>query len=654
MYAEIRGTISDGASGTSPLTKSGGGILDLRTAINTYTGGTIINGGQISYTNERSFGAVPATAGTPTFNNNNILLDGGTIRVYSNATASFNINAARSINIGAGGGTFNIGNSSGANTLLANLWGSGPLTKIGNAVWTISSNNNSSNSNFTGDWNINTGRVNIATLGTDNLGSGTIHINGNPGVTSGLSTSMAGVTLANNIVLNANGETVTLDALTISGLLTLDGVIGGTGPVSIGSVASTAAASRGTGVVAFGNTGNNYSGGTNIGQGVLRLGASGVIPDGSAVLVGQADNVAAVNSGAGVQIGGTLDVNGMTETIGSLAGLAANGKVTLGSGTLIAGGDNTSTTFPGIMSGVGGSFTKAGGGTLTLTNANTYTGGTTVSGGTLLASNANAIGTGAPLAVNAGAIARSQAGQLTALDISSLTVAATGRVDVNDGGLVIRNGGQAGIQQATALAKTGLENGGAFDWQGPGISSTEAFNDNTTAGSVLYGVGVLQNNLNVAGSPDGTTTDATPGNEIYTSFKGRTVALNDTLVRYTYMGDADLSGDVTSTDYSLIDSGFALALSGWVNGDFDYSGSVDATDYALIDNAFAFQTGVLPEQVAAMYAQHAALFGQEYVDAFAAVQSGVVPEPATAGLLAAVLVAGVIPRRSRRRSGNRA
>jgi hypothetical protein len=112
------------------------------------------------------------------------------------------------------------------------------------------------------------------------------------------------------------------------------------------------------------------------------------------------------------------------------------------------------------------------------------------------------------------------------------------------------------------------------------------------------------------------------------------VALNDTLVRYTYMGDADLSGDVTSTDYSLIDSGFALALSGWVNGDFDYSGAVDATDYALIDNAFAFQTGVLPEQAAAMYAQHAALFGQEYVDAFAAIQSGVVPEPASLGVLA--------------------
>jgi hypothetical protein len=65
------------------------------------------------------------------------------------------------------------------------------------------------------------------------------------------------------------------------------------------------------------------------------------------------------------------------------------------------------------------------------------------------------------------------------------------------------------------------------------------------------------------------------------------------LVRFTYMGDADLDGEITGTDYSLIDGGFAFGLSGWLNGDFDCSGLIDGTDYALIDNAFAFQTGPL-------------------------------------------------------------
>src|SRR4029453_1346037 len=120
-----------------------------------------------------------------------------------------------------------------------------------------------------------------------------------------------------------------------------------------------------------------------------------------------------------------------------------------------------------------------------------------------------------------GATLRTATGRTPALDVNTLSVAATGRLDLNDGGLVKRNGGsgptgQTSTQQTTALLKTGLENGGSFDWQCPGISSKEAFNDNATAGSVLFGLGVVQNNLAAAGAADATTTDQTAGNEIYT------------------------------------------------------------------------------------------------------------------------------------------
>jgi autotransporter-associated beta strand protein len=53
--------------------------------------------------------------------------------------------------------------------------------------------------------------------------------------------------------------------------------------------------------------------------------------------------------------------------------------------TLTTGGNNTSTTFSGVIqdgAGVTG-LTKIGTGTFTLTGANTYTGGTTISAGTL-------------------------------------------------------------------------------------------------------------------------------------------------------------------------------------------------------------------------------------------------------------------------------
>ena len=68
----------------------------------------------------------------------------------------------------------------------------------------------------------------------------------------------------------------------------------------------------------------------------------------------------------------TLDVNSKTETIASLAG---TGTVKLGAGTLTTNGNNTSTTFSGLITdnGSGGTLTKIGTGTLVLSGgADTY------------------------------------------------------------------------------------------------------------------------------------------------------------------------------------------------------------------------------------------------------------------------------------------
>ena len=89
-------------------------------------------------------------------------------------------------------------------------------------------------------------------------------------------------------------------------------------------------------------------------------------------------------------------------TIGSLEG---DGVVSLGANNLAIGSNNLNTTFAGVINGPG-SVTKLGKGSLTLTNANTYGGGTTVSQGTLLVGNTSASGTGSgPLAVEAGTLA---------------------------------------------------------------------------------------------------------------------------------------------------------------------------------------------------------------------------------------------------------
>ncbi|HWP40653.1 MAG TPA: hypothetical protein VNL70_06975, partial [Tepidisphaeraceae bacterium] len=193
------------------------------------------------------------------------------------------------------------------------------------------------------------------------------------------------------------------------------------------------------------------------------------------------------------------------------------------------------------------------------------------------------------------------------------------RLDLNNNSMIIVGGDLA---TTTAQIRSGLENNGNFDWQGPGIGSTSAWEQNNAAGSFLYGLGVLLNDLAQVGG----------SGPIYTSFAGVDgLGGAEILVKFTYFGDADLSGSIDATDYSLIDNGYVNSLSGWLNGDFDYSGVIDATDYALIDNAYVNQVGPLAQT---LIASHEAMFGSEYLKALRAVQAGVVPEPATMGLLA--------------------
>jgi autotransporter-associated beta strand protein/T5SS/PEP-CTERM-associated repeat protein len=143
---------------------------------------------------------------------------------------------------------------------------------------------------------------------------------------------------------------------------------------------------------------SSYSGATAVNAGTLQAGATNAFAPGSAFTVAS---------------GATLDLNGFNQSIGSLAGA---GNVTLGAGTLTTGGDNTSTTFSGAISGTGG-LVKQGTGALTLTGVSSYTGATAVNAGTLVVNGAIA---NSAVTVNSGG-----------------TLRGTGSI----GGLTVGNGG---------------------------------------------------------------------------------------------------------------------------------------------------------------------------------------------------------------------
>ncbi len=108
---------------------------------------------------------------------------------------------------------------------------------------------------------------------------------------------------------------------------------------------------------------NTYAGGTTVSGGTLRAGSAGGFV-----------------SGAYVLNGGTLDLNDFDLSMSELSG--TGGTIDLGSAALSVGSGNTFTNFAGLIEGTG-SLEKTGTGELTLTGMNSYTGGTTISGGAL-------------------------------------------------------------------------------------------------------------------------------------------------------------------------------------------------------------------------------------------------------------------------------
>ena len=236
-------------------------------------------------------------------------------------------------------------------TLSGVISGIGALTFNGVATTIISGANT-----YTGGTTVAAGTLKLGATGSAPIGSLTVETNG----TFDLNNFAQTVTdLSGSGAITLGSATLTAGS---TGDSTFSGIISGNGGLT----------KQGTATLTLSGA-NTYTGTTTVNTGTLQLGAANALTTG-ALTVG---------------IDGTFDLNNFAQTVTDLSG---SGAITLGSAALTAGSTGDS-TFSGIISGNGG-LTKQGTATLTLSGANTYSGGTNVNAGTLSILGMSPTGTG--------------------------------------------------------------------------------------------------------------------------------------------------------------------------------------------------------------------------------------------------------------------
>jgi autotransporter-associated beta strand protein len=434
------------------------------------------------------------------------------------------------------------------------------------------------------------GTVTISGGGSITGGAGGM-LNLNGGLASGITTFAASdsARISTNLNLGATQRVFNI----ANGLASDDAIVDGA--ISNGSLLKNNA-----GQLVLAGDGANTYGATSVTAGtlVLRKAASGTVAAAGDVSIGDGSGVDTVRLGQSEQIGDSATVT-----------LASSGVLDL----------STFNETIGALTNNGGQVTVSAGGKLTVTNTLTVNGAAQLPSSRISAGN---------LSISSGGVATLTPGGDAPMTVGGLALAGTtdawsARLDVNDNDVVVHSDDASRVAKAAEITNqlkqgANFANTGQF-WTGNGIVTSLGGNGSTSYAAV----GVAVNDFALLG---GGQTGA-----IYSTFDGQDVGVNDVLVKYTYFGDADLDGAVTTNDYFQIDNGFLGSKTGWINGDFDYDGAVTTNDYFLIDNAFLGQGAAL---VPAALGSAGALSGVTAV-----------PEPASLGVFA--FAAAVLIRRRR-------
>ncbi len=590
------GDFDNAISGSGQVEKSGDGTLTL-SGSNTYTGGTLISGGTLVASNVEALGTGDVT--------NDAVLELNTGGTFDNAISG----SGQVVKSGDDALTLSGANSYTGGTLISGG------TLIASNVEALGSGDVTDNATLA----LNTG----GTFDNAISGSGQVVKSGDDVLTLSGANSYSGGTLisdgtlvASNVEALGSGDVTNDAVLELNTGGTFDNTISGSGLV----------VKSGDGALTLSGA-NSYSGGTLISDGTLIAGrvdvlGSGDVTDdatlelntggtfdnaisGSGQVVKSGDKMLTL-SGANSYSGGTLISDGT---------LVASNVEALGTGDVTNNATlelNTGGDFTNNISG-SGQVVKSGDDTLTLSGANSYTGGTTISGGTLVATNVEALGSGdvtnnAVLELNTGGTfdnAISGSGHVVKSGDKTLTLSGansyTGGTTINDGTLVATSVDALGTGDVTDDATLELNTGGDFDnaigGSGnvvkSGADTLTLSGSNTYTGGTLISDGTLvASNVDALGTGDVTdnaTLELNTGGDFDNAISGRGQVVKSGDKTLTLSGANSYTGGTTISGGTLVASNVEALGSGDIDNyaslQLNASGQFVTANLTTHDNA---------------------------------------------------------------------
>jgi hypothetical protein len=246
----------------------------------------------------------------------------------------------------------------------------------------------------------------------------------------------------------------------------------------------------------------------------------------------------------------TFDVNTGNGTVDVLAGSHSIGvPVVMNKSLNVNSSPNTTLTTATIAATPTADFlTKTGAGTLIAQNVRVN--GLNINGGVLK--------------IAQGATANLAAGTSSTKPLAILGGAAApqAKLDLTNNTIVVDYTEVNPLGEIRQFIQAGRANGA---WTGNGISSSTAALVALSGASHRTALGYAE----ASALPTSTFGDVTADSTAV-------------VVRYTYEGDADLDGIVSTNDFTLLSANFNAVDPGWVNGDFNYDGRANALDFNAI------------------------------------------------------------------------